>query len=98
MSLYGKTTFGRACGASLKSNFSDLLFKVPYVPNKPFFFQGLKNHSEAEFCQPWAASVRLNTPQMPKAGKTRLRSDFSPLEKRRAYFAYLGHLKANRKN
>ncbi len=30
--------FGRACGAGSKSNFSDLLFKAQYVPNKSFFF------------------------------------------------------------
>jgi hypothetical protein len=44
-----RTIFGRACGASSKSNFSSLLFKAPYAQNKPFFFQGSKNHSEATY-------------------------------------------------
>jgi hypothetical protein len=47
MSLYGKTTFDRACTASSKSSFSDLRFKAPYVPNKPLFFPVGKNHSKS---------------------------------------------------
>jgi len=60
MSLFGKPIFDRACGASSKISFSDVHFKAPYEPNKPFHFQVAKNYSEAEFCQPWASEVCLN--------------------------------------
>jgi len=60
MTLSNKTTFGRACGASSKSDFFDLHFKAPYAQNKPLLFQVAKNHSQAEFCQPWASEACLN--------------------------------------
>jgi len=59
--LFGsKTIFDRACGAGSKISFSDLLLNAPNMQNKPFFFQVAKNHSEAEFCQPWASEACLN--------------------------------------
>ena len=60
MTLGNKTIFGRACGASSKIVFSDLHFKAPNTQNTPFHFQLSKNNPQAEFCQIWASSVRLN--------------------------------------
>jgi len=60
MSLYGKTTFGRACGAGSKSGFSDLLLNAQNEPNKLFYFQGSKNNPQAEYRQIRVSSVRLN--------------------------------------
>jgi len=60
MTLYGKTIFDKACGASSKSDFSDFHFKAPYVPNKTFFFQGLKNHSEADYAYAWTVHMGDN--------------------------------------
>jgi hypothetical protein len=60
MSLYDKTTFGRACVAGSKIVFSDLHFNAPNMPNKPFYFQGSKNGSEGVHRQPWASEACLN--------------------------------------
>jgi len=60
MTFGKKTKFGRACGASSKISFFDLLFKVPYVANKPFFFKVAKNVSQLAHRQPWASEACLN--------------------------------------